>query len=295
MAMKLPIGIYEKALPEFDSWSHCLGAARDAGFDFVEMSIDESDERLARLDWTAAERRDLRQAIADIGVPVLTICLSGHRKYPLGSVSAATRRRSLDILRKAVDLAADTGIRIIQIAGYYVYYEPHVQGTIERYRDGLACGIEWAAGAGVMLALENVDGDDVMSIGRAMAFVDQLQSPWFQIYPDIGNLAEHGLDVCAELDRGRGHMVGIHVKDTRPGEPRRVPFGQGVVPFVQAFQKLAEMNFAAPIVLEMWNDNSPDSMRVVERAREWVSSRMAEGNLTRGAVDSAPINATQVK
>jgi L-ribulose-5-phosphate 3-epimerase UlaE len=90
-------------------------------------------------------------------------------------------------------------------------------------------------------------------------------------------------------------MAGIHVKDTRPGEPRRVPFGQGVVPFVQAFQKLAEMNFAAPIVLEMWNDNSPDSMRVVERAREWVSSRMAEGNLTRGAVDSAPINATQVK
>jgi L-ribulose-5-phosphate 3-epimerase len=279
VATTLPIGIYEKALPSYASWHQLLAVAGEAGFDFVEMSVDETAERLARLDWSAWERHALRNAIADTGTQVITMCLSGHRKYPLGSASPQIREHSLDILRKAIDLAVDTGIRIIQIAGYYVYYELHEQDSILRYQDGLASGLEWAAKAGVMLALENVDGDDVTSISHAMSFVERFNSPWLQIYPDIVHLAEHGLDVCTELERGRGHFVGIHVKDTRPGEPRRVPFGQGIVPFVDGFRKLAEMNFAGPILLEMWNDDSLDSVRIVKEARDWVVERMVQANL----------------
>ena len=69
------------------------------------------------------------------------------------------------------------------------------------------------------------------------------------------------------------------MKDTIPGEPRRVPFGEGVTPFVAAFRKLAEMNFNGPVLLEMWNDDSPDSLKIVEEARIWVEERMVEGGL----------------
>jgi L-ribulose-5-phosphate 3-epimerase len=277
----LPIGIYEKALPYNATWHERLAMARDAGFDFVEMSVDESDERLARLDWSASERAELREAVAATGVPIITVCLSGHRKWALGSATPEIRERGMEIMRKAVRFCADTGIRTIQLAGYYVYYEPHVLETMERYRDGLAQGLEWASQSGVMLALENVDGNDVDSITKAMIFVDGFNSPWFQVYPDVGNLGEHGLDVCAELERGRGHLVGIHVKDTRPGEPRRVPFGQGIVPFVDAFRKLAEMRYVGPVMLEMWNDDSPDALRIIRESREWVIARMVEGGLVK--------------
>jgi L-ribulose-5-phosphate 3-epimerase len=278
----LPIGIYEKALPYNVTWRERLALAREAGFDFVEMSVDESDERLARLDWSTNERAELREAVAATGVPILTMCLSGHRKWALGSASPEIRERGLEIMRKAVKFCADTGIRTIQLAGYYVYYEPHVAESFERYRDGLAQGLEWASQAGVMLALENVDGNDVDSITKAMIFVDGFNSPWFQVYPDVGNLGEHGLDVCGELERGRGHLVGIHVKDTRPGEPRRVPFGQGIVPFVDAFRKLAEMRYAGPVMLEMWNDDSPDALRIIRDARAWILARMVEAGLATG-------------
>lgn len=279
MAKTLPIGIYEKALPFDVDWHRRLTLAKEVGFDFVEISVDESDERLSRLDWSAAEKAALRDAIATTGVPITTMCLSAHRKYPLGSADSATRDRALDIMRKAVDFAAETGIRIIQLAGYYVYYEPHVDGSLARYQAGLARGLEWASQAAVTMALENVDGTDVDSITKAMYFVSQFNSPYFQIYPDIGNLSEHGLNVCAELAAGEGHMVGVHVKDTRPGEPRRVPFGEGTVPFVDAFYKLAAMGFSGPVLLEMWNDDSPDSLRIVRESREWVMARMAEGGL----------------
>ena len=276
---KLPVGIYEKALPFGIDWHQRLTLARYAGFDFVEISIDESDERLIRLDWSAKERANLRQAIADTGVLLTTMCLSGHRKYPFGSASPETRRRAFEIMRKAVDFAIDVGVRVIQLAGYYVYYEPHDDGSLLRYQEGLAQSLEWATQADVMLALENVDGSDVDSIAQAMHFVNTFNSPWFQVYPDIGNLAEHQLDVSAELELARGHIVGIHIKDTRPGEPRRVPFGEGTVPFVQAFQKLAEMNFIGPVLLEMWNDDSPEAMHLVRQSREWVAERMVEAGL----------------
>ena len=40
------IGIYEKALPKTVTWRERLILAKELGFDFVEMSIDETDERL---------------------------------------------------------------------------------------------------------------------------------------------------------------------------------------------------------------------------------------------------------
>ena len=280
--MTLPIGIYEKALPFNVDWHERLDTAKQVGFDFVEISIDESEERRSRLDWSQKERAELRNAVAKTAVPLTTLCLSAHRKFPLGSADPSCREEALTIMRKAIDFAVDVGVRIIQLAGYYVYYEPHVDGSFARYRDGLRQGLEWASCAGVTLALENVDGNDVMSVTQAMRFVEYFNSPYFQIYPDIGNLAEHELDVCAELEVGQGHFVGLHVKDTRPGEPRRVPFGEGTTPFVDAFSTMAQLGFKGPILLEMWNDDSPDSLRIVKEAKEWIQARMAEGGLIDG-------------
>jgi L-ribulose-5-phosphate 3-epimerase len=87
----MPVGLYEKALPVELDWEERLRLAAAAGFDFVEISIDESDARLSRLDWPSSQRADLRRAIANTGVPIMTMCLSGHRKYPLGSASPQIR------------------------------------------------------------------------------------------------------------------------------------------------------------------------------------------------------------
>ena len=40
---KMPVGLYEKALPAELSWEQRLVAAGQAGYDFVEISIDEDD------------------------------------------------------------------------------------------------------------------------------------------------------------------------------------------------------------------------------------------------------------
>ena len=52
-----PLGIYEKALAKDLSWPERLVLAKSCGFDFVEMSVDETDERLVL---TGAPHKGLR-------------------------------------------------------------------------------------------------------------------------------------------------------------------------------------------------------------------------------------------
>ena len=144
----MPVGIYEKALPAGLGWEERLRLAAQAGFDFVEISIDESDRRLARLEWSSSQRADLSRAIANTGVPIMTMCLSGHRKYPLGSASPQTRERALDILRRAIEFAADVGLSIVQVMGYDVFYEPAFSGSEARFLDGVEQGVRWAGASG---------------------------------------------------------------------------------------------------------------------------------------------------
>ncbi len=275
---QLPVGLYEKALPVDLDWEERLRQSAEAGFDFAEISIDESDGRLARLDWAPSQRAALRRAIANTGVPIMTMCLSGHRKYPLGSASSQIRERALDILRGAIEFAADIGLSIVQVMGYDVFYEPAFSGTEARFLDGLEQGVRWAGASGVMLGLENCDLEFADSIDKSLRIVEHLHSPWFQLYPDMGNLAAAGYDPADQLRRAAGHLVAVHVKDTTPGVVRGVPFEQGLVPFGEVFQTLAEVGFWGPMTVEMWSDMEAgdDSLGSVVAARQLVDRLVAE-------------------
>lgn len=92
------VGIYEKALPQDLSWEEKFNLTHELGFNFLEFSIDESDERLARLDWTAQQREDFRNAMWRTHSRINTLMLSGHRRYPLGSKDPAVRKQSLEMM-----------------------------------------------------------------------------------------------------------------------------------------------------------------------------------------------------
>ncbi|MBC6935876.1 MAG: L-ribulose-5-phosphate 3-epimerase [Chloroflexi bacterium] len=273
----LSIGIYEKALPSNITWAERLVLAAEAGFDFVEMSLDPSMERLGRLEWSPAQRRELRRAIESADMPIRTLCLSAHREYPLGCADASIRERGLTILRQTIDLAVDLGIRIVQVAGYDTLPDERPdEHSRRRYEDALWQGTAWAGARGVLLGLENQEAGYIDSPTTAVSLIQKVNSPYLQLYMDIGNLVVNRRDVRAEVAAARGHLVGIHVKDARPGVPRRVPFGEGDVPFAAAFRQLAEMGFCGPVMIEMWNDDRDDSAAVCAAARAWVENRLLE-------------------
>ena len=130
---------------------------RECGYDFVEISIDETDEKLARLEWTTEERLDLVKAMKDTRVPIRSMCLSGHRKYPFGASDPKVRRRGMDIMEKAILLADDLGIRIIQLAGYDVYYEKGTADSERLFCENLKKATMMAAAGGIVLGFETME------------------------------------------------------------------------------------------------------------------------------------------
>ncbi|WP_028536594.1 L-ribulose-5-phosphate 3-epimerase [Paludibacterium yongneupense] len=278
-----PLGIYEKALPANLGWGERLAVARACGFDFVEMSIDESDSRLARLDWSVGERRELAQEIRDSGVRIPSLCLSAHRRFPFGSRDPAIREEARRILREAIRLAQDLGIRTIQLAGYDVYYEPHDAATVALFAEGLEWAVDLAAGAQVMLAVEIMDTDFLNSIRKWKAWEARIRSPWFTVYPDVGNLTAWGNDVAGELALGLDRIAAIHLKDAlpvtagQPGQFRDVPFGSGCVDFVGVFSTLARIGYRGAFLIEMWTEKAEEPLLEIINARRWIEARMAEG------------------
>ncbi len=281
--MTNPLGIYEKALPRSLSWADRFHAAADAGYDFLELSIDETTERLSRLDWTLADRLAFSRASLEAGIRVPSMCLSGHRKFPFGSADPAVRERAVAIMGKAIDLACDTGIRVIQLAGYDVYYESSTHESRELYLRGMEKALEHAARRQVMLALEIMDTTFLNSIAKYLSLKKRLPGPWFAVYPDLGNLSAWGNDVESELALGIDHIVGIHVKETKPVLPgfpgafRDIPFGEGRVDFPACFAALKRLGYAGPFLVEMWTEKADDPLAQIAMAREWVLARLRQG------------------
>jgi predicted hexulose-6-phosphate isomerase len=271
--VRRPVGIYEKALPAEWSWPQRLAAAAAAGYAFVEICVDESDERLARLAWSSQQRGELRRAVGDAGLRPFTLCLSAHRKYPFGSHSAETRGRAYDIMRRGIDLALDLGAKIILVEGYDVFYEPHDDGTVARFLEGLHQAAAWAAGAPIMLGLENVDVPVTGTMEGLLRLVEAVNSPWLQVYADMANLPAMGDDTVKGLQAAAGRLVAVHVKDARPNTVRGVGFGQGIVPFAEAFATLNAIDFHGPLTVEMWAHLDPtgDARAAIHDARQFVA------------------------
>ena len=110
--MTYRLGLYEKSMPAGICWEEMLAEGKRAGFDHLEISIDETDDRQKRLLWTDAEKLRILRIEAETGMPIRTMCLSGHRKYSLGSYIPETRQKGMTLMRRAIDFSADLGIRI---------------------------------------------------------------------------------------------------------------------------------------------------------------------------------------
>lgn len=276
--MKYLIGIYEKAMPNTLSIAEKLQTAKEFGYDFVEISIDETDEKLSRLEWTDDEIAALREDVSRVGIGFGSMCLSGHRKYPLGSHDPAVRARSLEIFEKACRLCEKLGIRIIQLAGYDVYYEEKDSQTEKDFLKNLKYITSYAAARGILLGFETMETPFMDTVNKAMKYVRLVNSPYLGVYPDIGNLTNAARiykdNVDTDLMSGEGHIVAAHIKETVEGHYRDIPFGTGETRYEEAIDALHSMGVNR-FVTEFWyKEENGDYREVIRHAIGFVREKL---------------------
>jgi len=272
---KTKIGIYEKALSDDTDLYNSLNLLKETRFDYLEISIDDSKERLQRLDMLETERKALKNFMNKEDLNIYSIVLSANRSYPIGNKDKETRTAGIEIIKKAIDLSYDLDIPVIQLAGYYSFFTDSRDGKERnRFIESLQEITRYSGWKGVMLGLENMDGQDILSIDDSMKIIEDVKSPWLQLYPDIGNLVANGFSLEDELKDISKNVLSIHLKDTRKDEFRRVPFGQGEVNFKLAGELLRKDMYQGNYTIEMWNDGNIDSLKIVNETMEFIQKEM---------------------
>ena len=211
----------------------------------------------------------------EVGVPIRTMCLSGHRKYPFGASDPAVRARGMEIMEKAIQLADDLGIRIIQLAGYDVYYEEGTAESERLFRENLIKATHMAEAKGILMGFETMETEFMNTVTKSMKYVDIVNSPYLGVYPDSGNLTNaaktYGTDVLEDMEAGRGHIVALHLKETIPGHFREIPFLTGHVDFQAVIEKAWSMGVRR-YVTEMWDVGLPSWKEDIKFANKSMSN-----------------------
>ena len=57
------LGLYEKSMPSTLTWVEKLTIAKKSGFDYLEISIDESDAKLARISQRMKSRKPFKKRV----------------------------------------------------------------------------------------------------------------------------------------------------------------------------------------------------------------------------------------
>ena len=264
------IGLYEKAMPEL-SWPEKLAAAKEAGYDFVEISIDASEEKIGRVYMPREERRALRGLLWESGMPLRTMNVSALTKYALGDEDDAVRERGMDIARRSLALAADLGVRIVMFPGYDVYFGTSTPETVRRFTDAMNELKLLAARFGTAIGFETMENAFMNTVEKGMRWVETFDSAYVQLYPDIGNTTNaavlYGTDPLADLRLGHGHILAFHLKETKPGVFREIPYGEGHVDFSAAIETVWALGVRR-FVTEFWYDKTlPDWRGELLKAR----------------------------
>lgn len=260
------LGLYEKAMPSQLTWEEKMQIAKSIGYDYIEISIDESEEKINRIYMTSKERSNLVQCMFKHSMPIRSMCVSALTKYSIGCEDASIRARGMEIAEKSIILAADLGIRIVMIPGYDVYYQKSTQQTQDTFLKNLKEISLIAAQYGVMVGLETMENNFMNTVWKAMYYVNLINSPYLTIYPDSGNIknaaASLNSNELQDLNSGVGFIGALHLKETIPGIFREIPYGKGHVDFESVIETAWNMGIRR-YVTEFWHTGNEDWKEII--------------------------------
>ncbi len=271
----LPFGLYEKSICTTWSWEDKLALVKDAGYDYLEIAIDATPEKLDRLT-NKEEQRKIRRACEQKDMPLYTFAFTANRFFPLGSEDEQIRSKGVSLLKNAMDFANAVGARIIQFASYDEYEKPRNKKTEAFFLQSLEECVHYASMRGTILALETMDSDFMDTAQKAMRYVRYFDTCYLALDFDPGNITAMGNNPIVDLAFGAGHIAEVEFKDVQPNDVRNTFFGEGIVDFDGVFKALHDIGYQGVLAAEMWAFDDPSNHHKIFKAYEFLKAKMGE-------------------
>ena len=273
-------GIFQGAFPIGLDMASCFHLAKAAGFDGVELSLENADpilpeavnettemtraiEKSVGLDKprkggllfqsTSDEVEIIRVQAEAAGICIPSILTTQLFYYPLSSPIPVVCERAKAIVRKMIMATAQLGGDVVLIAPGMVTQDQSYQDTWKRSQATIAGLLPFANQYGVCLAIENVWNKFLLSPLEFVEFIDSFDHPNVGAYFDVANVLRYGFpDHWIETLAQR--VKRIHFKDYRLDIDNVQGFTylmQGDVPWERVIQSLERINYDGWIVVEV--------------------------------------------
>jgi sugar phosphate isomerase/epimerase len=234
-----------------------LAVLADLGYDGVALTLDH-----AHLDPFAPHLATRTAAVGallsrhGLGVIVETgarYVLDPRRKHEPTLVSDEGRDRRIDLLRKAIRVAADLGSPAVS---FWSGIAPRGAARHEcwaRLEEGVASLLPLAESHGIDLALEPEPGMFVERIADVVELRRRLGSPdRLRLTVDVGHLRCTEEAEPAACVLGAAELVAnVQIDDMRRGIHEHLPFGEGEVDFPPVLAALSSIEFTGLVAVEL--------------------------------------------
>lgn len=240
------------------SLKESFALAKDAGFDGVEVALDEVGE--LSLTTTDAELAEIRRAAEECGIELYSVASGLYWNYWLTADSEEERERAKAIVRRHLDVAKALGCDTILVVPGSVNVDFADPEKVVDYKTAYERSLEalnelkgYAEEVGVSIGVENVWNKFLTSPMEMNDFLDKIGSDFVGSYFDVGNVVFNGFP--EHWIRILGNKIKkVHFKDYRKaagGLHGFVDLLAGDVDYPAVMQALADVGYDGWVTAEM--------------------------------------------
>ncbi len=249
----------------------------DIGFQSVAITLDEHHlNPFADSILDDAER--IRELLDDRGM-VRTVetgarfLLNPRRKHfpTLVSANATDRRKRIDFLLAAIDVAAAIGANVVSLWSGATDDDATYDVALDRLVGSLTDVVTHADRRNIRIGFEPEPGMLIETMAQFGDLVDRVDADGFGLTLDIGHV--HCLSDGDLFDHLRGWqnlLYNIHLEDMRRGVHDHLFFGEGEIRFAEVMHMLTAIDYAGPVHVEL-SRHSHNAPEVARRAYEFLT------------------------
>jgi len=250
-------GINGWAFPKGTPWADAARLARQAGFEALEPTLDAQGELTPET--SEAECRRIGDAIREAGLEVASLATGLFWEKHYTAADPAVREQARELTRAALLRAKWLGAPVLLVVPGLVSHPRDPSKPLVRYERAVQLAYESlhelchdAEHCGVVMALENVWNQFLISPVEMRDFVDRINSPWLGVYLDVGNVLRYGFPEDW-IDTLGGRVARVHVKDFKLAVGNKAgfcPVGEGDVNWPAVMHALRRQRYNGPVIHE---------------------------------------------
>ncbi len=265
------------SMPEGSTVEQSMRLAKQAGYDAIELAVDETGEFSVE---TSAEDLAAIKAMADeIGLQLPTVASGMGWAYPSIGPDPAICARSRELTIGSLDAAAALGAEVLlcvpgSVTDDYAY-DQALADLVTTFK-GLA---REAEKRGVIIGVENVWNKFMLSPIEFRDLIDEIGSPFVQVYFDVGNVVLTGFP--DQWIRILGERIkAVHFKDWKRDIGTIVGFIdllEGDVPWDRVMAAFTEIGYNGAVTAEMMPPYQHFPERLLEATRRSMDAILTLG------------------